>query len=156
MTLVSFQRALADLTASPSLCREMRRSPENLRNIYELSDREFGRLYSVLMSKGMEANCMIYRANRLAPIALNLPDLCDALRDDLNKYVSEYWEMEPTTDVHFLVEADRFCNYLWNNPAVSFEVEQVLKREHDILKKKLSISRQNARSPTVRAVRPLP
>jgi hypothetical protein len=67
------------------------------------------------------------------------------LRDDLNELVSEYWELEPTTDVHFLVEANRFCNYLSNNPAVSDEVKSVLRREHDILKEKLSASRKNAR-----------
>jgi hypothetical protein len=144
--LADFQRALAHLTASPSMCREMKASPAQLRERYVLSDREYFRLQSILASKGMEANCMLYRANRLAPIALNLPELCEVLRDDLNTLISEYWETEPTTDVHFLIEADRFCQFLWTNPLVSAEAKKVWESEHNIVKLKLSASRKNART----------
>jgi hypothetical protein len=143
--LIDFQRALADLTASPALCREVRREPEVLRERYQLTDKEWRRLTGIAGSKGMEANCMLYRANRLAPVALNLPETCDAIRDDLNRLISAYWESEPTTDVHFLVEADRFCRFLKGQSGLSRAARTVLKREHAIVAAKLEASRHMAR-----------
>ena len=143
--LVDFQRALADLTASPALCRKVRGAPETLRDQYNLTDKEWRRLVGIASSKGMEANCMLYRANRLAPVALNLPETCDAIRDDLNGLISAYWEAEPTTDVHFLVEADRFCRFLQGQSGLSNEAKAVLEREHAVVAAKLAASRNMAR-----------
>jgi hypothetical protein len=143
--LVEFQKALADLTASPRLCREMRREPGRLRDRYQLTDREWRQLAGVVASKGMEANCMLYRANRLAPVALNLPETCDAIRDQLDGLVSAYWESEPTTDVHFLVEADRFCRFLQAQPGLPPAVRPLLDREHAVVAAKLEASREMAR-----------
>lgn len=149
--LAQFQRALAELTASPALCRAARADPEMLRMRYDLSDREWRRLCAIVASKGMEANCMLYRANRLAPVALNLPDLCDALRDDLNELISAYWEAEPTTDVHFLVEADRFCRFLAQRP-LPRSARDVLRREHAIVAAKLAATRHMARTAPLAAL----
>jgi hypothetical protein len=143
--LVHFQKALADLTASPALCRRVRRTPETLRDRYDLTDKEWRRLAGIVASKGMEANCMLYRANRLAPVALNLPETCEAIRDDLNRLLSAYWESEPTTDVHFLVEADRFCRYLQRQPGLSQAARAALAREHAVVAAKLAASRSMAR-----------
>lgn len=143
--LVEFQRALADLTASPALCRTVRRAPETLRDNYDLTDKEWRRLTGIAGSKGMEANCMLYRANRLAPVALNLPNTCEAIRDDLNRLISTYWESEPTTDVNFLVEADRFCCFLKSHAELSLSTLAVLNVEHAVVAAKLSASRNNAR-----------
>jgi hypothetical protein len=93
----------------------------------------------------MEANCMLYRANRLAPVALNLPETCDAIRDDLNRLISAYWESEPTTDVHFLIEADRFCRFLHSQPRLSRKARTALAREHAVVAAKLLASRSMAR-----------
>ena len=143
--LVDFQIALADLTASPALCRKVRRVPETLRDRYDLTDKEWRRLVGIAASKGMEANCMLYRANRLAPVALNLPETCEAIRDDLNRLISAYWESEPTTDVHFLVEANRFCRFLQAQPGLSRKVRAVLAREYAVVAAKLDASRNMAR-----------
>ena len=143
--LVDFQKALADLTASPALCREVRRRPETLRDRYALTDKEWRRLVGIAASKGMEANCMLYRANRLAPVALNLPETCEAIRDDLNRLISAYWESVPTTDVHFLVEADRFCRFLHDQTGLSYDARAVLAREHAVVAAKLAASRNMAR-----------
>jgi hypothetical protein len=143
--LVDFQRALADLTASPALCRKVRRAPETLRDLYELTDKEWRRLAGIAASKGMEANCMLYRANRLAPVALNLPETCEALRKDLNRLVSAYWQSEPTTDVHFLVEADRFCRFLQDQSGLSQKARSALAREHAVIAAKLAASWNMAR-----------
>lgn len=88
---------------------------------------------------------MLYRANRLAPVALNLPATCKALGDDLNQLISKYWDSEPITDVNFLVEADRFCQFLLGQREMSPLVLTALAREHDVVRGKLAASRTIAR-----------
>lgn len=89
----------------------------------------------------MEANCMLYRANRLAPVALNLPDTCEALGDDLTDLISDYWDGEPITDVHFLIEADRFCRFLEARADLPPAARETLAREHGVIAVKLGASR---------------
>lgn len=142
MSLDHFQRGLADLTASPELVRLVRIEPRALDYLYDLTPKETRRLAAIAASPGMEANCMLYRANRLAPVALNLPDLCDALGEQLNPLISAYWAAEPTTDVHFLVEADRFCRFLLARPdALPVAAWPALQREHGQVLAKLAASR---------------
>ena len=112
MSLGAFQRALADLTASPDLVRAVRADAGVLAARYDLTAKEWHRLAAMAASPGMAANCILYRANRLAPVALNLPDTCTALGELLPDLASAFWAAEPRTDVHFLLEADRFARYL--------------------------------------------
>jgi hypothetical protein len=139
--LVDFQRALADMTASPTLCRTIIADKAMPKGPYDLTTREAARLTAIASSRGMEANCMLYRANRLAPVALNLPKTCDALRGDLNRLISAYWDSAPTTDVHFLIEADRFCRFLKKRDDMPATARAVLDKEHDTVLAKLSVSR---------------
>ncbi len=139
--LAAFQRALTDLTASPALCRAARADPAFLASRYALTGREARRLNGIVRSKGMEANCMLYRANRLAPVALNCPDLCHALGDELNRLISAYWEAEPTTNVHFLAETDRFCRFLSERDDLPAGTAPVLKREHAAIAARLAASK---------------
>lgn len=143
--LVDFQIALAELTASPALCRQLREAPETLRERFNLTEKEWRRLAGIAASNGMEANCMLYRANRLAPVALNLPDTCTALGENLNPLISAYWDSEPTTDVHFLVEADRFCRFLCERDELPPAVKPLLDHEHAVITAKLAVSRNMAR-----------
>lgn len=110
--LADFQQALADLTASPELCIRARNDPFVLHAKYRLTEREWSRLVGVVGHPGMECACIVYRANRLAPLALNLPETCKALGPDLRAIVSEFWATFPETNVHFFVETDRFCRFL--------------------------------------------
>jgi hypothetical protein len=110
--LADFQQALADLTASPELCVRARHDPSVLRQNYQLTDRQWRQLAGIVRHPGMECNCIVYRANRLAPLALNIPRTCQALGGDLREIVSEYWMSAPETNVHFYVETDRFCRFL--------------------------------------------
>jgi hypothetical protein len=142
--LAEFQKALADLTASPALVRQVRADPALLQRRYALTDRESTRLAGIAASKGMEANCMLYRANRLAPVALNLPQTCDALREQLNTLISAYWASEPTTDVHFLIEAERFARYLQQHGDLDAAALEVLAREHAVVSARLAASRAMA------------
>ncbi|HEX5380515.1 MAG TPA: hypothetical protein VFW47_18190 [Phenylobacterium sp.] len=143
MSLAQFQTALADLTASPALVRQVRREPATLTALYDLTEREARRLAGVAASPGMEANCMLYRANRLAPVALNLPDTCTALGDDLEPLISAYWDSEPQTDVHFLIEADRFARYVAARELTA-DARAALSREHALVAGKLAASRARA------------
>jgi hypothetical protein len=138
MSLAQFQRALTDLTASPALCRAVRRDATMLTQLYALTPLELGRLAEIAASNGMEANCMIYRANRLAPVALNCPDLCAVLGDDLNRLISAYWYAEPTTNVHFLVETERFCQFLEERDDLSPSARKALSREHGKVRDRLA------------------
>ena len=110
--LVEFQQALADLVASPDACRRARANPEELRRRYDLTAREYDRLVGMVNQKGMAWNCMLYRANRLAPLVLNLPELCRGLGPRLGPLLSEYAEHHPSTNVHFFLECDRFCRFI--------------------------------------------
>jgi hypothetical protein len=110
--LVEFQQALADLVASPEACRRARKNPEQLRLRYDLSPREYDRLVAMINHKGMAWNCMLYRANRLSPLVLNLPEFCRALGRRLGPLLSEYAERYPNTNVHFYLECDRFCRFI--------------------------------------------
>ena len=139
--LAAFQTALADLTASPALCRRVRADPAVLHARYTLTDKEWRRLAAIAASRGMEANCMLYRANRLAPVALNLPETCEALGEHLTELISDYWEGEPITDVHFLIEADRFCRFLDARVDLPASARTALTREHGAVAVKLGASR---------------
>lgn len=110
--LADFQQALADLTASPALCYRVRDDPLALHEMYALTEREWKRLVGIVQHRGMQCACIVYRANRLAPLALNLPLTCQALGEDLRTIVSEFWAAFPETNVHFFAETDRFCRFL--------------------------------------------
>lgn len=110
--LIEFQQALADLVASPEMCRRAKRDPALLRQRYDLSDREYRRLVIMVNHDGMACNCMLYRANRLAPLAINLHGFCTALGPRLGELLSEYAALYPHTNVHFYLECDRFCRFI--------------------------------------------
>lgn len=139
--LAEFQRALADLTASPELCREVRGNPAVLCRRYDITEREQRRLDSIAASNGMEANCMLYRANRLAPVALNLPRTCELMREELPVLLSRYWATEPTTDVHFLFEAERFCRFLLEHAVLPDAALAALREEHAEVAARLEATR---------------
>jgi len=130
--LADFQQALADLTASPALAQRARDEPPVLREHYQLTDREWHRLVAIVRHPGMACACTVYRANRLAPLALNIPDTCNALGSDLGAAVSEFWAAYPETNVHFFVETDRFCHFLADrlaSGAFAPDVAPILARE---------------------------
>jgi hypothetical protein len=136
--LVEFQQALADLVASPEACRQARTNPAQLRLRYDLSQREFDRLVAMVNHRGMACNCMLYRANRLSPFALNLPGLCRALGPRLGPLLTEYSALYPNTNVHFYLECDRFCDFIEAKLNDGCELEPqaiaILNEEHSKIK----------------------
>ncbi len=142
--LIDFQQALADMVGSPQLCRTVRERPEVLIERYDLSPLEFRRLTAMAKHRGMTSNCVLYRANRLAPLVLNLPDLCRALGSDLTPLLDEYWAACPNTDVNFLVESERFCQILADKARAGFvlneRAREALERERSDLQLRLLAS----------------
>jgi hypothetical protein len=110
--LPDFQQALADLTASPAMCVRARQDPAFLRDAYDLTEREFGRLVGIVGQPGMQCACIVYRANRLAPLAMNAHRTCEALGPRLRAVVEEFWAAYPESNVHFYVETANFCQFL--------------------------------------------
>ena len=110
--LAEFQQACADLVASPALVAQARVDPGPVLRRYDLTALEQQRLVAFANNPGIEATCMLYRANRVAPLALNLKALCSALGPQLRPLLDAYWTSYPNTDVHFLAECKRFCTYL--------------------------------------------
>ncbi|MEP7363809.1 MAG: hypothetical protein ABI972_11185 [Acidobacteriota bacterium] len=145
--LVEFQQAFADLVSSPALCREVLDKPEVLTQRYRLSEQEHGQLLGVVRHRGMECSCMLYRANRLAPLVLNLPRVCHALGENLRDVLSDYWEAYPQTNVHFIVETHRFCEFLQqeigNGRVLPEVVEAALAAEMPTLSMRLNASYTN-------------
>ncbi len=149
--LADFQQAFADLVASPDLCNEVRANPVVLRESYRLTDREAGRLIGIVKHPGMACNCTLYRANRLAPLAMNLPGLLKALGPDLRTVLDEFWRQYRNTDVHFYVESYRFGRFVQGELArgrsFSLEVEPALHREMARLQERLEVSHTEVYSP---------
>jgi hypothetical protein len=156
--LADFQQALADLIASPDLCIEARRNPGALRERYQLTDREAHRLVGVVNHPSMECNCMLYRANRLAPLAVNLRSLLKALGPDLRSVLDSFWKRYSNTDVHFYVESYRFCEFIWEEITrgrlFNEEVEPALQHEMATLAELLEISHTELYSPLRKKEKP--
>ena len=106
--LSDFQQAFADLVASPALCRDVLIHSERLSERYQLTRAEQARLLGIVRHPGMACVCMLYRANRLAPLAMNLPGVCRALGHDLTSVLDDYWAVYPNSNVHFVLESHRF------------------------------------------------
>jgi hypothetical protein len=120
--LAEFQQAMCDLIASPALCTAARRDPSLLRAAYDLTDREADRLTLIARHHGMTAACSLYRANRLAPLVMNLPRTCRALGVDLRPLLDKFWRLHSETNVHFFVECYRFCAFLESRLACGLQL----------------------------------
>lgn len=131
-----FQRAFSDLTASSELVKRVRTNPELLNKRYDLTDLERRRLIAIVNQPGMECNCILYRANRLAPVVLHLPDSCKALEKDLRSLLSEYWARPFQISDNFWVEAYDFCEFVKGKikaGVVSTTVLDTLEREQAVV-----------------------
>lgn len=110
--LSDFQQALAELTASPDLCVAVRRDPAVLEERYQLNPREFRQVLAVARHPSMACVCSLYRANRLAPLARNLPRTIAALAERLEPTLNAYWAAHPWPYRYGYLESERFCRWL--------------------------------------------
>lgn len=134
MSLVAFQTMLARMTAEPAFAAAVRSDAALLGRDAALMPVERERLVDIARSRGMEANCMLYRANRLAPLALNCPDTLEQLGGSLDERLSAFWATEAETHVNFLIETDRFCRWL----AACGDPPEALAREHALVTARLA------------------
>jgi len=116
MSMKAFQRAYADLAASPSLCLAVRADPGAALAPYDLDPREQGRLARAVWQRGMDANCSLYRATRVAALNSVAPLTLGVIRPILRELLDAYWEAHPVHDVQFARETARFIAWLETRP----------------------------------------
>lgn len=110
--LADLQQAMADLVASTDRVMLARRDPEAWLDGYHLTALERRRLAGFLAQPGLALGCMVYRANRLAPVAMHLTDLCRAVGPGLRAIMDEFWAAHPHAHANPLLECARFCDFL--------------------------------------------
>lgn len=116
MSLAAFQRAYADLAASPRLCLAVRADPVAALASYDLAARERDRLARAVWQRGMDANCTLYRVTRITALNAVMPMTLDLVRPVLRALLDDYWEDHPVHDVRFTHEAARFIAWLETRP----------------------------------------
>ena len=117
MSLAAFQRAIADMAASPALTGRVKREPETALAGYDLTDRERRRLASAAGQQGMVINCMLFRANRLAPVLAQLPCTCHLLGPELRAVADAFWTRHPDLERNVPHEIRRFHRFLREHAA---------------------------------------
>jgi hypothetical protein len=116
MSMKAFQRAYADLAASPTLCLKVRADPVAALAPYDLDAREQGRLARAVWQRGMDANCTLYRATRITALNSVAPLTLGLIRPVLRELLDFYWEDPPVHDVRFARETERFIAWLEARP----------------------------------------
>lgn len=112
MSLVEFQRALAELIASPSRCLEVRANGVGALAGFSLTERECARLRQMSCSEGMSANCTLYRVNRLIPVYAVLPNTCRLLGRRLGPELEAFAAASRHATLQYRWEAWRFGAWL--------------------------------------------
>ena len=112
MSMAAFQRAYADLAASPRLCLAVRADPVAALAPYDLDARERGRLAQAVWQRGMDANCTLYRSTRITALNTVIPLTLGLIRPVLRAVLDAYWEGHPVHEVRFVQETARFIEWL--------------------------------------------
>jgi hypothetical protein len=123
MSISGFQRAIADLIASPSMCLAVRQDSGRHLAAYELTERERRRLATVVWQRGMSTSCTLYRINRVTPLYSLLPLTCQLLGDRFIEQVTIFWQEAGDGHPEFLPEARRFADFL-SRRAASAELSE--------------------------------
>jgi hypothetical protein len=117
VSLAAFQRAYADLAASPRLCLAVRADPVAALASYDLEARERDRLARAVWQRGMDANCTLYRVTRITALNTVMPTTLKRLQPGLRALLDAYWEDHPVHEIRFAHEAARFIAWLETRPA---------------------------------------
>ncbi|HET6762021.1 MAG TPA: hypothetical protein VFH27_00080 [Longimicrobiaceae bacterium] len=112
MSLLEYQRALAELAARPDLCRGIRQGEAAALDAWDLTPRERARVEASVRHAGWAVNCTLYRANRLGPIYTLLPRSCFLLGDRFRDEAERFWTLHPRPDFMTRREIPRFAGYL--------------------------------------------
>ena len=131
MSLLSFQRALCELIASPELCLAVRFDARAFLSRYELTQRERDRLSDIVWQRGMSTTCTIYRSNRVTPIYTLLHYTCVLLGDSLKANLEEFWANSELRDLEFKQEINRFSYFLKQRIADGFIADEYIEEVMD-------------------------
>lgn len=112
MALDSFQATLARLIADPAELAAVRADSANLVIDGAVTRAEWDRLLAMAADDPIEVLCSLYRSNRLTALVRTVPELVDALGDDLSATVSAFWRDTPRTDLQFRSESIAFCEFV--------------------------------------------
>ncbi|HWO25016.1 MAG TPA: hypothetical protein VNO30_40025 [Kofleriaceae bacterium] len=112
MSLADFQRAFAMVVTDPATWATRLAAPDARVGHLELTEREIERLRRILGHRGMRANHLLLRANRLMPIQGALPLTCDWLRDQMSAVLDAWLAMSNEGSVQYQREAARFAAWL--------------------------------------------
>jgi hypothetical protein len=112
MSLQDFQRATAELIASPERCLRAIADFDAEMAAFALTDRERRRLKAMVDDPGMSANCTLYRVNRLVPILEVLPRTWRLLGTSAKPEIHAFWRSYPDAMPQHIDEAKRFGAWL--------------------------------------------
>lgn len=112
VSLAGFQRAMRDIAASPALGAAVLRDPAGSLAAYPLSEREVRRLADAAGQRGMRVNRMLYRSNRMSPVASQLRHTCIALGGRLREVADGFWAESPMLERNAPREVRGFAAYL--------------------------------------------
>ena len=145
MSMAAFQRAYADLAASPRLCLAVRADPDAALSAYPLDARERRRLARAVWQRGMDANCTLYRATRITALNSVAPLTLALIRPILRELLDAYWEEHPVHEVRFAHETARFIAWLEKHPSLlpepADEIIALARRELAVEEERLTAAR---------------
>lgn len=111
MSLLAFQLALADMTASHAFCARVAAEPVAALAGYELTPVERRRLAAAAGQPGMRVNCSLYRYNRIVTLVAVLPGTVHLLADEARAVADEFWAVHPP-DRNMRRESERFAAFV--------------------------------------------
>jgi hypothetical protein len=112
MSIAEFQRAFADLIASPERCVQLREGVTDVLADYDMTRRERKRLETMVHDEAMSVNCSLYRVNRLIPVYSVLPHSCRLLGDRLMQELDAFWAASRHATLQYRWESWRFGLWL--------------------------------------------
>ncbi len=108
MSIAEFQRAFADLIASPERCIAFREAASASLAGYDLTPREQQRLKAMAGDEAMSINCSLYRVNRLIPVYSVLPHSCRLLAGRLMEELEAFWAASRHATLQYRWESWQF------------------------------------------------
>ena len=112
MSIAEFQRAFADLVASPERCVRLRDGAADVLAGYAMTQRERERLEAMVRDEAMSVNCSLYRVNRLIPVYSVLPHSCRLLGGRLVAELDAFWAASRHATLQYRWESWRFGLWL--------------------------------------------
>jgi hypothetical protein len=112
MSLQGFQRVLVDLTLTPSMAPILRQRDVSMLAGYDLTEREWERVFDVAQQPGLSVHCTLARGNRIEVIVDAFPMTCVLLKPVLRALVDELWQVHKPTNYQLGGEQSAFVEFV--------------------------------------------